>query len=143
MNSEAHSPNSIPALLRELRNESATLLQQQVALAKAEISEKVIEQATNAVQVGIGAFVAYAGAIILLLGLADLVGMFLIRGGMEADMAAWLSRAAVGIIIALVGWILVVRAKKAISAEGITPEKTVQTLQENKDWAQDKLQHSS
>lgn len=143
MNSDAHPSTSIPALLRDLRSESATLLQQQVALAKAEISEKIIEQASNAVQVGIGAFVAYAGGIILLLGLADLVGMFLIRSGVDADMATWISRAAIGVIVALVGWILVVKAKKAISAEGITPEKTVQTLQENKDWAQDKLQQSS
>lgn len=143
MNTEAHPPSSIAALLRELRSESATLLQQQVALAKAEMSEKLTELASNAVQVGIGAFVAYAGAIILLLGLADLVGMVLIRSGVDSDMATWLSRAIVGIVIALVGWVLVNKAKKAISTEGITPEKTVQTLQDNKEWAQDKLQQTT
>lgn len=143
MNTEAHPSHSIPALLRDLKSESATLLQQQVALAKAEISEKIIEQASNAVQIGIGAFVGYAGGIILLLGLADLVGMIMVRSGVDADMATWVSRAAIGVIVALVGFILVMRAKKAIAAEGITPEKTVQTLQDNKDFVQDKLQHSS
>lgn len=130
-------------LLRDLRTETATLLQQEVALAKAEMSEKASELASNAAQIGVGAFVGYAGVIILLLGLADLVGTVLARAGVDSDMATWLSRASLGIVVALVGWMMVAKAKKAISAEGITPEKTVQSLQQNKEWAEDKLQQSS
>lgn len=142
MNQETPS-SSVVNLLRELRSETSTLLQQEVELVKTEMTEKITELASNAVQVGIGAFVAYAGAIVLILGLADLVGTILIRMGVDADMATWLSRAFVGIVVALIGWLLVMKAKKAIAAQNISPEKTIQSLQENKEWAQDKIQSST
>lgn len=143
MNSETPPSSSIVGLLRELRTETSTLLQQEVELVKVEMTEKITELASNAVQVGIGAFVAYAGAIVLILGLADLVGTILIRMGVDSDMATWLSRAFIGIVVALIGWLMVVKAKKAIAAQSMAPEKTIQTLQENKDWAEDKIQSST
>lgn len=142
MNNEPQG-GSIVTLLRDLRTETSTLIQQQVELVKEEVTEKITELASNAVRIGIGAFVAYAGAIILLLGLADLVGMILLRAGVAADMATWVSRALVGIIVALIGWTSIAKAKKAISEQKIVPEKTLQTLQENKEWAQDKIQSST
>lgn len=143
MNSETPPSSSIVGLLRELRTETSTLLQQEVELVKVEMTEKITELASNAVQVGIGAFVAYAGAIVLILGLADLVGTILIRMGVDSDMATWLSRAFIGIVVALIGWLMVVKAKKAIAAQSMAPEKTIQTLQDNKDWAEDKIQSST
>lgn len=142
MNQEPPS-SPVVSLLRELRSETSTLLQQEVELVKVEMTEKITELANNAVQVGIGAFVAYAGAIVLILGLADLVGTILIRMGLDADMATWLSRALVGIVVALIGWLLVLKAKKAIAAQSIAPEKTIQSLQDNKEWAEDKIQSST
>jgi len=142
MNPEPPS-SSIVSLLRELRSETSTLLQQEVELVKTEMTEKITELASNAVQVGIGAFVAYAGAIVLILGIADLVGTILIRSGVDNDMATWLSRAIVGIVVALIGGALVLKAKKAIAAQNMAPEKTIQSLQENKDWAQEKIQSST
>lgn len=143
MNQESPPSSPIVGLLRELRAETSTLLQQEVELVKVEMTEKITELASNAVQVGIGAFVAYAGAIVLILGLADLVGTILIRSGVDSDMATWLSRALVGIVVALIGWVLVMKAKKAIAAQSITPEKTIQTLQANKEWAEEKIQSST
>jgi Putative Actinobacterial Holin-X, holin superfamily III len=142
MNSEPPA-SSIVGLLRDLRAETSTLLQQEVELVKVEVTEKITELAGNAVQVGIGAFVAYAGAIILLLGLADLVGTILIRVGVDVDMATWISRALVGIVVALIGWSMIAKAKKAIAAQKIIPDKTLQSLQDSKEWVQDKIQSST
>ncbi len=142
MNNEPQG-SSIVTLLRDLRSETSTLIQQQVELVKEEVTEKITELAANAVRVGIGAFVAYAGAIILLIGLADLVGMFLIRSGMETEMAAWLSRVLVGLVVAIIGWTLLAKAKKAIADQKIVPEQTMQTLSDNKEWAQEKIQSST
>lgn len=136
------APNSIPSLLKELRDETTTLLRQEVALAKTELSEKASHLASNSVKIAIGAFVAYAGAIIVLFGLSDLVAMLFVRAGVDADMATWLARAAVGLIVILVGWVMLTKAKKALSSESLVPEKTLQSLEENKEWAQAKLQHS-
>jgi uncharacterized membrane protein YgdD (TMEM256/DUF423 family) len=143
MNHETHTPSSsIATLLRDLRDETTTLLRQEVELAKTEMSEKASHLMSNAIQIAIGGFVAYAGAIVLLFGLADLVGTILIRAGMEQDMATWLSRAIVGGLIILVGWLLLNKAKKALSSESLVPERTMESLRENKQWAQNKLQHS-
>ena len=141
--SQPPSQSTIVGLLRELRDETTTLVQKEVELVKTEMTENIAELATNAIQIGIGAFVAYAGGIILLLGLADLVGMVMIRSGMESDLATWLSRALVGFVVVVVGWILLVRAKKAIGRQNIAPEKTAETMQDNKEWVQEKIQQTT
>ena len=143
MNHDQTSPgSSIASLLRDLRDETTTLLRQEVALAKTELSEKASHVASNAIQIAIGGFVAYAGAIVLLFGLADLLATILTSVGLEAGTAIWLSRALVGVIVALIGWFMLVKAKKALSTESLVPEKTLESLKDNKQWAQSKLQHS-
>jgi nucleoside permease NupC len=136
------SPNSIGSLLKDLRDETTHLLRQEVALAKTELSEKASHFVSNGIQIAIGGFVAYAGAIVLLFGLADLVSTILVRVGLDPDVAKWLSRAVLGIVVALIGYGMVMKAKKAMSAESLVPEKTLQTLKDDKQWAQQKLQHS-
>jgi hypothetical protein len=135
-------PSSIVSLLRDLRDETTTLLKQEVELAKSEMAEKVSKMASNAVQLAVGGFVAYAGGIIVLLGLADLVGTLLIRAGLDGDTATWLSRALIGLIVAITGVVMLSKAKKAMSAENLVPEKTVASLQDNKQWAEQKLQET-
>lgn len=143
MNKDTPPPSSsIVSLLRDLRDETTTLLKQEVELAKSEMAEKVSKMASNAVQLAVGGFVAYAGGIIVLLGLADLVGTLLIRAGLDGDTATWLSRALIGLIVAITGVVMLSKAKKAMSAENLVPEKTVASLQDNKQWAEQKLQET-
>ncbi len=142
MNNEHSSSSSIVSLLRDLRTETSTLIQQQVELAKVELTEKIGELVSNAVQIGIGAFVAFAGAIVLILGVADLSAMIMIPSGLDADMATWLSRAVIGILVAALGGLLMMKAKKSMASQDIIPEKTIDSLQDSKEWAQDKLPHS-
>jgi hypothetical protein len=142
MNQENHNPNSLVSLLRELRSETTTLLQQEVALAKTELNEKLSHMGTQAAQLAAGSFVAYAGALVLLFGLADLIGVLLLHAGVEESLAAWIPRVAVGLIVALIGWSMLAKAKKALASEKLVPERTVESLRENKEWAQSKLHHS-
>ena len=67
MNPETSHPNSIPNLVRELRDETTPLLRQEVALAKSEMKENVSRMGGHAAQIAIGGFVAYAGIIVLLI----------------------------------------------------------------------------
>lgn len=143
MNKDTPPPSSsIVSLLRDLRDETTTLLKQEVELAKSEMAEKVSKMASNAVQLAVGGFVAYAGGIIVLLGLADLVGTLLIRADLDGETATWLSRALIGLIVAITGVVMLSKAKKAMSAENLVPEKTVASLQDNKQWAEQKLQET-
>src|SRR5205085_8954638 len=54
------------ALIGDLSREIATLARQEVALAKAELSEKAAVAARNAMYIAIGGLVAYAGFLVLL-----------------------------------------------------------------------------
>ncbi len=143
MSSELNQPNSIPALLRELRDETTTLLRQEVSLAKAELTENVNQFASHSLQIAIGGFVAYAGLVVLLIGIGLLLGSRLTRAGMSPDVAQWFAPAVLGLIVALIGAGLALRAKRAMATEEVAPRKTTETIREDKPWAQRKLQSSS
>jgi putative superfamily III holin-X len=143
MNTSNPPTSTIVNLLRELRDDTTSLLQQEVTLAKAEMSEKASEMAGNAVQLSIGGFVAYAGGIIVLLGIADLVAALLIRAGVAPAVSTWVARTIIGLIVAITGWLMVNKAKNALSNQNLVPEKTIDSLQKNKDWAEDKIQQTN
>jgi len=142
MNQAPHSSNSISGLLHNLREETTTLLQQEVKLATAEVTERATEFGRNALQVAIGGFVLYAGVIVFLFSLGDLVSDGLIRVGMSAGTASWLGRALVGATVALIGWLMVAKAMKALSPEKLVPDESVRSLKKDKQWAETKLQQS-
>jgi hypothetical protein len=143
MTSETTSPNSIPSLLRELRDETTTLLRQEVSLAKTELNENFSHLIHHSLQIAIGAFVAYAGLIVLLIGLGHLIGAILVRAGVDPGLATWIAPAGVGLVVAIIGWAMLARAKHAIAHEDIAPRQTLESLRDSKQWAQNKLRHSS
>ena len=142
MNSETTQPNSIVGLLQTLRDETTTLLRQEVALAKAEVSENIMKTGRHAASIAIGGFVAYAGVIVLLIGIGHLLAAGLIRAGLDPEISQWLAPSIVGLAVALIGWGMVAKAKHALSSDKLTPRQTIESLKTNKQWAQAKLEHS-
>lgn len=140
--SSAPPPNSIPSLLRELRDESTTLLRQEVALAKTELKENASRVGRHAARIAVGGFVAYAGVIVLLIGIGQFVGAILSRAGMDPDLAHWLAPTLVGLLVAVMGWVMVSKAKRALTEDNLAPRQTMESLKANKEWAENKLQHS-
>src|SRR6478672_2016197 len=102
MNPEPSHPNSIPNLLRDLRDETTTLLRQEANLAKAEMREHVSRLGGHAAHLAVGGFVAYAGIIVLLIGIGHLLGAVLVRAGMDPELAQWLAPTVIGLIVALI-----------------------------------------
>lgn len=140
---EIPQPNSIPVLLRDLRDETTTLLRQEVALAKTELKENISHMTSHAVHIAIGGFVAYAGVIVLLIGIGHLLGAVLMKAGMDPQLAQWLAPALVGLVVAIIGWVMLSKAKHAIAHDDLAPRQTIDSLRDNKQWAQSKLHHSS
>ncbi len=58
---------------------------------------------------------------------------------MEPGMAAFLGFIIVAVVVAIISASLVMKAIKALKDEPVTPTKTVQSLQEDKQWAQRKI----
>lgn len=143
MNEVPPTTSTIGALLSELRDESTTLLRQEVALAKAEFSEKAGEVGRNAVGVAVGGAVAYAGAIVLLIGIGALAGRGLARLGLSSDFAYWLGFVLVGALVALIGWSMLAKARRAFQTGSFVPRETVASLKDNQRWAQRKIHHAT
>lgn len=128
--------HSLPGLIRELRDETTMLLRQEVALAKAEMSEKTSRMMRNAVYIALGGVIAYAGLVVLLLACRDLLYLALANNVVEPSTALWLAPLIIGVTVGLVGWAMIAKGKKALSHESLTPEKTIETLREDKEWIQ-------
>jgi H+/gluconate symporter-like permease len=142
MNSDTSAPsNSIPGLLRDLKDEAGTLLKQQVTLAKVELKENVSRLGGHLAKIAVGGVVTFVGAIVLLVGLGQLLGVLLESAGLSEDTAQWLGPVIVGLIVAVIGWALLAKAKKALANESIKPRQTIETLKADQQWAQNKLQH--
>ena len=129
---------SIGDLIKELRDETTTLMRQEIALARTEMSEKASRAARNSAYVGVGAVMGYLG---LLFGLVALtVGLALILGRFNLNWHAWwIAPLVVGAIVGGIGYAIVSKGLKTLKHESIVPEKTVQSLQEDKQWLQDKV----
>jgi len=129
---------SLGQILRDLRDETSQLLRQEVDLAKTEISEKMSRLGTNLGSVATGGAVLFAGALVLLaaltLGLIALFSQF-----MDRDVAMWLAPLLVGGVLAFIGYGMVKKALQALKQEGIAPQRTTQSLKENKEWLTAKM----
>ncbi len=142
MSSDAFPPNSILGLLQNLRDETTTLFRQEVALAKAELKSNATKIGQHAAAIAVGGLVAFAGVIVALIGLGQFVAVGLIGAGVDPQIAVWLAPMAVGLAVALIGWMMLAKAKGALAHESLAPRKTIETLKADKQWAQEKLHPS-
>ena len=120
---------SLFGLVRELRDETKTLIKQQIQLAKTEMSEKLSCFGKNAAFLGVGGFIAYAGLIVLLAGLASLLAYAFANAGLQPFMANFLGLAIVGFVVALAGAAFIMKALNAFKGASLAPEKTLHSLQ--------------
>lgn len=143
MQETIEEPHPLADLLRELRDEAAVFFREEIALAKTELTEKAGTLTRNAVYLGIGASIAFAGLIVLLIGLSYALIHLYAAMGLEPEVAGWLGPTSLGFVVALIGWALIGKARRAMGREQMTPEQTIQSLRETRDWAQHKLQRTS
>ncbi|QDU37017.1 hypothetical protein Mal4_13200 [Maioricimonas rarisocia] len=131
---------TIGALLKELRDEMILLFREEVALAKAETAQKAAKFGRNAGYLAVGAAIALAGVLFLVAAAVAGVYAALVAAGLSSLVAVWLAPLVVGLIAGLVGYGLIKKAISTFENESLVPERTVQSLQEDKDWIQEKVQ---
>jgi len=131
--------STIGSLLSELREESSTLLRQEVALAKAELNEKTALVGKSALEIAAGGAMAYAGLIVLLIGAGYLAKQGLVAAGVSEEIAQWLGFVVVGAIVAIPGWTMLAKAKKSLKARNLLPQETAASLRDDRRWAENKI----
>lgn len=125
------SERSFPELLGGLVEDLTRLFRQEITLARTEVSEK-IDQATHAV-VGM-----LAGAILLLAALLVLL-QALVAGLVEAGIAVGWASLAVGVVVAIIGFILMRKGMSDISASKLTPRRTIDQLHRDTSVAKEQV----
>jgi tetrahydromethanopterin S-methyltransferase subunit C len=118
---------SIAELLRQLSQETATLVRQEMELAKAEVAQK-------GKKAGLGAAM-FGGAGAAGLGTLGAFTAFLILV-LNTFMAAWLAALIVTLVYGAVTAVLVMRGKEKVQEAGSpVPEQTAETIKEDIEWA--------
>lgn len=118
---------SIGELLKQLAQETNTLVRQELELAKAEMAQKGRRAGP-----GIG-MVGAAGAVALL-ALGALTAFFILA--LDGAMPNWLAALLVAAAYAAVAGVLYLRGKGRVEEAGKPiPEQTIETLKEDVEWA--------
>lgn len=131
--------HTVVELIKQLRDEGTTLFRQEILLAKQEMSEKVARVGRNVGYLVAGGLVAYAGVVVILLALSVLLYTGLVAAGLSHFVSGWLAPLIVGGVVALIGFGLVKKAQHALADESAVPERTTQSLHEDKQWIQNKV----
>jgi xanthine/uracil permease len=129
-NPTPENETSAVGLIRQLAHEVPALLTKELALAKAEIKETVETAKAGVAAVGMGAIVMFAGLIIVLLAAVYALANI---------MQPWLAALIVGAVAMVVGFIMIQSGKKQFDASNLPPERTVNSLQKDKDAIQRKV----
>jgi len=119
----AKEDQSLGELFAELTRETATLVRQEMALAKTEMSQKAGRVGKDVGFLAAGGAVAYAG----LLAIVAAIIIGLAQMGLEW----WVSALLVGIVVAGVGGFLVSKGLSALKREDLVPRQTLESLKEN------------
>lgn len=129
----AGSRPTLPQLVTGLGRDSAHLVQQEIALAKAEIREGVATLLRGLAFVTAGGALALVAAFVLLdalvRGLTSLLAL-----GMSIGIAVWLAPLLVALVFGSIGALVIRRGRSALDGASLTPAQTVTTLKEAREW---------
>jgi MFS family permease len=120
------SERSIAELLRQLSEQTATLVRQELDLAKAELTVK-------GKQAGKGAGMFGAAGIMGLYGVGALTACVILA--LSTAMAAWLAALIVAVIFGAIAGVLALTGKNKVQ-QGVpaVPERTVESVKEDVEW---------
>ena len=127
----AHWPQSAEGregmgeLLGELASQSASLVRDEVALAQQEIREKL-----KAVQAAVA--VIAIGGLLALVSLMTLCAAAILA--LAEYLKPWQSALAVGLVLAVIASIIAFVGIGQLRRTKLKPERTIETLEENKEW---------
>ncbi|GAB3537704.1 hypothetical protein GCM10027343_01520 [Noviherbaspirillum agri] len=123
---------SLGALFSELTRETVDLIRKEIALARAEMSEKVSSAQTGVTSVAIGAAVLLAGLFLILQAIVNGLAMVL-----PPEMAPWLAPLIVGLVVAVIGYMMLKGGSSKLHADKLLPHRTMDSLSRNKNVARE------
>jgi uncharacterized membrane protein YqjE len=121
---------SIGELLRDLANDSTRLVRDEITLARTEAQEKVRQVSGAVAMMAIGGVLAIPAIVLLLQAVVTLLSNF---------MYDWVAMLLVGIVVAVIGYLLVRKGQNDLSASRLAPERTAANLRRDVNLVQEKV----
>jgi hypothetical protein len=126
-------------LARDLTEQAATLVRQEIQLARLEMTEKAIRWGRQVAYIVVGALVGYAGLLAIIQAAINGLGMGIWRGQSLLWLAVWLAPLMVGLLVIAAGYAFVRKGISSLKRDSVFPEKTLATMRENKQWLEDQV----
>lgn len=117
---------SIGQLLKQLSEQTATLVKQELELARAELTEKGKEA-------GVGAGLLGGGGVIAFLAAGALTASFI--AALATAMDTWLAALIVAVVYGIAAAVLALTGKNKVTQATPPAPQTVETLKEDVAWA--------
>ncbi len=121
---------SLGELVNDFTNQMSTLVQLEVALAKAEMAQKGSEVGKAIGFLVAGGAIAYAGFLAIIAAAILLLGLVI---------SPWLSALIVGAVVAIVGLLLVLKGSNDLKKQELAPRQTMETLKEDQEWIKQQM----
>jgi uncharacterized membrane protein YqjE len=118
--------NSIGDLLKQLSQETSTLVRQELELARAELSQQ-------GKRAGLGAGMVGGAGIAGVLALGALTACFVLA--LDKAMAAWLAALVVAVVYGAIAGVLALQGRNKIQEATPPAPQTVETMKEDVEWA--------
>ena len=117
-------------LFSDLASDMSNLVRQEVNLAKLEVTQKAKYLGRNVGYLVVGGAVAYAGMLAVIAAIIMLLDQY---------MPAWGAALLVGVVVALIAWLMIGKAMSALQQADLTPRETVETLKEDATWMKQQI----
>jgi uncharacterized membrane protein YqjE len=117
---------SVPEVLQDIVGNLQEIVRSEFRLAKTELKEEAAKAAKPAATFGVGLVMGFYG-----IGFLLLASVY----GLSRVMAGWLAALLVGMILAIVAIALLSSSGKKLKRVNPTPNKTIQSIEENVQWA--------
>jgi len=126
---QSNPERSLGDLFSDLSREITKLVRQEITLARTELGQTASKVGRDIGFLAIGGLVIYAGLLVILAAIVIILATI--------GLPWWLSALIVGIIVAGIGYFLLRRGLDALKKENFAPQKTMETIKEDVEWAKE------
>jgi Putative Actinobacterial Holin-X, holin superfamily III len=116
----------IGELVKQLAEETSTLVRQELELARAEMTQK-------GKQAGLGLGELGGAGIVALYALGALTACLI--AALALAMPVWLAALIVAVVYGIIAGVLALIGRRQLQSTSLTPERTQQTVKEDVEWA--------
>lgn len=132
------SERSLGSLFADLTTETRALVQQEVQLARSEVSEKVDLLQRSMLYMALGGAFALA-ALLTLVAAVSAALTALLAQVMSLEVAVWLGPLIVAAILGAIAYALIMKGRENLTKESLSLDRTADSLREDRKWIKEKV----